>query len=151
MRREPSKMRPEADGSDPFNYPRLVQPVLDRHCVQCHAETPDKAPDLSGRLGQQLPHGWSASYVALTKHAFYYDIYFGNGGQDTTPRSAAGKIGARASKLYQLLAAGHHDVKLPPQDLRRLTLWLDCLSPFYGAYENTEAQARGEIVHPRLE
>jgi hypothetical protein len=151
MRRGPSKIQPEADGSDPFSYPRLVQPVLDRHCVQCHAEKRDKAPDLSGRLAKELPHGWSASYVALIKHGFYYDIYFGSGQQDTTPRSAVGKIGARASKLYQLLAAGHHDVMLPPEDLRRLTLWLDCLSPFYGAYENTEAQARGEIVRPRLE
>jgi hypothetical protein len=28
---------------------------------------------------------------------------------------------------------------------------LDCNSEFYGAYENTDAQARGEIVHPSLD
>ena len=62
-----------------------------------------------------------------------------------------GKFGARASKLFQLLEAGHHDVQLPPEDLRRITLWLDCNSEFYGSYENTEQQSRGLIVYPILE
>ena len=35
--------------------------------------------------------------------------------------------------------------------LRRLTLWLDCNSDFYGTYENIQAQARGELVRPVLE
>jgi len=32
--RPPSPIAPAADGSRPLNYPRLVQPVLDRHCVE---------------------------------------------------------------------------------------------------------------------
>ncbi len=32
-----------------------------------------------------------------------------------------------------------------------VTLWLDCNSPFYGSYENTAAQARGEVVKPTLD
>ena len=42
-------------------------------------------------------------------------------------------------------------VKLPADDRHRITLWLDCNSEFYGSYENTELQARGEIVQPTLE
>ena len=45
MRREPSTPKPDVDGSNPFSYPRLVQPVLDRNCVQCHA---DKGQGLIG-------------------------------------------------------------------------------------------------------
>ena len=59
--------------------------------------------------------------------------------------------GIGASRLYDLLAKGHHDVKLPPEDLHRLTLWLDCNSDFFGAYENTLEQAEGKIVHPSME
>jgi hypothetical protein len=44
--RPPSPLEPDVDGSNPFSYPRLVQPVLDRHCVECHAEK-DKAPNLA--------------------------------------------------------------------------------------------------------
>ena len=36
LQRGPSRIAPEADGSNPFNYVRLVQPVLDRNCVTCH-------------------------------------------------------------------------------------------------------------------
>ncbi|MDQ1257774.1 MAG: hypothetical protein QG656_2380, partial [Candidatus Hydrogenedentes bacterium] len=38
MQRPPSRIAPEVDGSNPFNYPRLIQPVLDRNCVACHEE-----------------------------------------------------------------------------------------------------------------
>jgi hypothetical protein len=31
MRRAPSRPQPDVDGTNPFSYPRLVQPVLDQH------------------------------------------------------------------------------------------------------------------------
>ena len=34
--RGPSKITPDVEGSNPFNYVRLVQQVLDRQCVECH-------------------------------------------------------------------------------------------------------------------
>ena len=37
------------------------------------------------------------------------------------------------------------------EDLRRITLWLDCNSTFYGAYHDTEKQARGVRVVSTLE
>jgi len=45
----------------------------------------------------------------------------------------------------------HHGVSLPPEDFHRITLWLDLNSEFYGAYYDTEAQARGKVVRPRLD
>ena len=143
MRRAPSTPAPEPDGSNPFNFTRLVQPVLDKHCASCHAES-DKAPPLGGTPGAGQ---WTPAYRSLRPYAFYYD---GNG-EFTESKTYPGKFGALASKLHALLAKGHHGVKLPPEDRRRLTLWLDCNSDFYGTYENTAAQARGETVHPVLE
>ena len=55
LRRKPSQIRPEPEGSNPFSFPRLVQPVLDKHCVSCHnGKKTDAAgktigPDLRGR------------------------------------------------------------------------------------------------------
>jgi len=68
-------------------------------------------------------------------------------------RTMPGKFGARHSKLYQMLKIGHHDVTLSPEDMHRITVWLDSCSVFYGVYEKEggEAQLRGEIVHPTLE
>ena len=36
LARPPSTIAPGPDGSRPLSYPILVQPVLDRQCVQCH-------------------------------------------------------------------------------------------------------------------
>ena len=68
-------------------------------------------------------------------------------------RTTPGKFGARASKLYQLLEEGHYDVKLDPEEMHRITVWLDSLSNFYGVYEKEggTAQLKGEVVQPTLE
>ena len=52
-----------------------------------------------------------------------------------------------------MLAKGHNDVKLTPDEMHRITLWLDCCSVFYGVYERDggEAQLAGKIVAPTLE
>ena len=180
MTRPPSPIQPDVEGSNPFSFPRLVQPVLDRHCVACHTQAlaqgaeaaappkarPDildeleggqpkpaaaaapapKPPDLRAGDWKKNPNRWYTSYLNLEKHAFF----FGGVGWET-PRTIPGKFGARASRLYQMLAKGHHNLALPPEDLRRIALWLDCNSDFFGAYENTEAQAEGQVVRPSLE
>jgi hypothetical protein len=157
MRRGPSRLQPDVDGSNPFSYPRLVQPVLEKHCTQCHAKTPDKAPRLDaermllvGKAYMDLPTTYYASYVSLAPKYGFYD-YGGGGGR--SHRTTPGDFGARASQLYKLLVRGHYDVKLPPADLHRITLWLDSCSMFYGVCEKEggEAQLRGEVVQPTLE
>ena len=144
MRRAPSVLAPEPDGSNPFSFVRLVQPVLDQRCAACHAKHPDRAPALAATKDGKP---WLPAYRSLKPFAFYYD----GGGSFTESKTYPGKFGARASKLYAVLSKGHHEVKLPPEDLRRITLWLDCNSDFYGTYENIQAQALGEVVRPVLE
>ena len=147
MRRAPSILKPDVDGSQPVLYPRLVQPVLDRHCVACHRND-ENAPNLDGTTFGEW--GWSQSYTALS--AFAWAKHGGNGALEinSSSYSAPGEVGARASKLLRMLDEGHYDVDLPPEDLHRITLWIDCNSVFYGAYHNTIQQARGETVAPML-
>jgi hypothetical protein len=165
MRKAPVKITPEfPEVTHPLTFPRLVQPVLDKHCVKCHAKEAKtkKACDLSGKKISEL--GWSESYWSLAPFAW---AMADNGGgacrrhSKLLPRgdgwqvnkrsySLPGKLGARASKLLALLQKGHYKVKLPPEDLRRITLWLDANSVFYGAYRNLEAQSAGTLVKPEL-
>jgi hypothetical protein len=142
LQRAPSTITPDVDGSKPFSYPRLVQPVLDAKCVPCHTERKDKkAPNL-GR--EPIANKWYASYNTLINYGFtaYRDHY----------RTRPGEFGARASRLMALLDKGHHDVKLTAEERHRLVLWLDCASMFYGVFEQApgEAQLRGEIAQPTL-
>jgi hypothetical protein len=146
FRREPSRLKPEVDGANPFSYPRLVQPVLDRHCVSCHEERRDTAPSLRQNLVANGAQKYYASYLSLAPGYGFWD--YGDG-----YRTIPGRFGARASRLYALLKQGHYTVKLPQEDLHRLTLWLDSASMFYGVYEKEggEAQLRGEVARPTLE
>ena len=149
MRRPPSRIRPEVDGSKPFSFPRLVQPVLDQHCVPCHEKNrTKKAPDLTQGDLSRNNGKFYPSYQSLRNHAFFF-----TNDSWTTPRTIPGRFGAHASKLYRMLSAGSHKkrVKLSRQDLHRITLWLDCNSDFFGSYKNLKNQARGEIVQPTLE
>ncbi len=143
FRRKPSQLEPDVDGSRPFSYPRLVQPVLDKHCVACHAEHADKPINLAR---EPFVNNWYASYNNLIQKFGFYDY------QDDY-RTTPGHFGARASQLYKLLQAGHYEVALTPEEMHRLTLWLDCSSMFYGVYERDrgQAQLRGEIAYPTLE
>lgn len=145
LRRAPSELKPEPEGAYPLTFARLVQPVLNRRCVDCH-NTETNAPSLRGdRFGK---FGWSEAFHTLRQHAWGM-----SGGNGTALKerqySIPGEDGARVSGLYRLLAQGHHDVKLPAEEMRRITLWLDANSNFYGAYTDRDKQARGEVVRPK--
>jgi len=162
MRKAPVKLTPEfPEVTQPLTFPRLVQPVLDKHCVKCHTKE-KKAPDLSGKKISEL--GWSESYWSLAP--FAWSLADNGGGackrhSKLLPRgdgwqvnkrsySLPGQLGARASKLYPMLLKGHKKLKLPPEDMRRITLWLDANSLFYGAYRDLKAQSAGKLVKPEL-
>lgn len=150
LKRTPSKIRPDVDGSNPFNYVRLVQPVLDRNCVSCHSK--EKASDLTGVI--EGKNGWTRSYNNLAeKYGFYFHVSNGsiNTGVHGGSSTIAGKFGARSSKLLDFTDEQHYGVKLSKDDFYRITLWLDCNSEFYGSYENTLAQGKGQIVWPTLD
>ncbi len=142
LRRQPSQLQPEVEGTNPFSFARLVQPVLDRKCVPCHSQHESAIP----LTREPIQKGWFTSYVNLaTKYGFwnYGHAY----------RTIPGQFGARASKLREILEQDHYGLKLEEEDFRRLMLWLDLCSIFYGVYEKEggEAQLRGEIVFPTLE
>jgi hypothetical protein len=156
FRREPSAIRPEAEGSNPISFSVLVQPVLEKHCVTCHGQGASEPPDLRRGSWQQHRYLWHGSYQNLRPYAFHYGA-----SRDETrkhqydrwqpARTVPGKFGARASRLLSLLDQGHYDVSLSPDELRRIVVWLDANSDFFGAYESAQAQARGEVVRPKLQ
>ena len=124
--------------------------MLDHQCVSCHQQK--RALDLTGVI--EGKNGWTRSYANLApRFGFFYNVGNGtindarHGGSRTTP----GRFGAAASGLLRYLDTRHHGLKLSEEEFHRLTLWLDCNSEFFGAYENPAGQARGEIVRPALD
>ena len=141
MKRPPSRLEPGELGGRPFSYPEVVQPVLDRHCVECHREgRAEKGVVLTG----EPLNGFSRSYVSLCGDAV-------PPGEPLVPRFAqrnqvqitppGGQCGALGSRLMKLVQSGHEGVKLDARELRRLAAWIDCNAVFHGTYDLAE-QAR---------
>jgi hypothetical protein len=140
--RPASVIEPGPDGTMPFCYPRLIQPVLDRHCVRCHDGTagPQQSPPVLTAAGD----GWfSRSYENLKPYLRWPPM-------DSVTRP--GEVGADASPLSAILTGQQHRkyVELPEEDFRRFYIWLDGHVPFYGTYEEEDlkAQKQGLAVRP---
>lgn len=151
LRQPPVAIEPGPFGGEPFSYVRVVQPVLDRHCVGCHSgEKPDGEFDLSGTVNGFF----TRSYISLCGNA---EDFFGtalneqNASRALVPRFGrrnqiqitppGGMYGARGSRLIRLIQEGHYDVQLSPEELQRLGTWIDMNAIFYGV-NNPEDQAR---------
>jgi hypothetical protein len=142
LRRAPSAIAPGPEGSRPFSYPRLVQPVLDRHCVPCHDGKEPKRPVLTGE-----PEGvFSKSYNALVERVAY--TAWGRPEQNHEPMTEPLRFGAVASPLMKLLDEGHGRVALTPEDWERLNTWADANALFYGTFDVNEQkkQLAGRVI-----
>ncbi len=136
--RPPSKLRPGPEGSWPLRYDRLVQPVLDKHCISCHSQKSDKprASKLDLTAAQSYDSLLNFGNKDLHKLAFERD------------RSMVGEMPARKSKLYALLIAekGHEGVRLDADSLQRLVTWMDTYACRQGYFS---AKQEGELTEFR--
>ncbi len=142
VRRAPSAIAPGPDGTRPFSFVRLVQPLLSRHCAECHDPSVAKNPVPPLLAG--TPSEWfTTAYDNLKPY-----LAWPSPDEATRP----GRLGADASPLAAILASERHraHVDLPDEALRTFYLWLDAHVPFYGTYEEEDlaAQRRGAAVAP---
>ncbi len=145
FRRAASTLQPDPDGSAPLSFARLIQPILDKNCVSCHGTA--KPGDLSKGNYQSDGDRFYTSYNNLKPYLSYYNFDYSWGPVVTTP----GKFGARISKLFPLLKAGHQGVALSAADLKTIALWLDLNSDIYSDDIQRDAQASGQAVTPSLQ
>ncbi|MBR5243635.1 MAG: PD40 domain-containing protein, partial [Thermoguttaceae bacterium] len=127
--KQPAQIEPGPDGSKPFSFPILVQPILDKKCVACHnAEKAEGGVDLTS-----TPEGaYTKSYNALVKFVPY--SAWGNPDGNFEPITEPDRFGSRPSRLTKLLEDGHYDVKLDAADWERLNTWQDVNALFYGTF-----------------
>jgi len=126
------------EGSWPLRFDRLVQPVLDRYCVDCHrsdaADPKARAFDLSApRSYEALIHYADDD---LFKLAFEKD------------RSIPGDCPARKSKLLSFLTQpqGHAGITLDAESLERLITWMDTYAQRLGHFSDEQ---EGELEQLR--
>ena len=133
FRRPPSTVQPIPGIPDVFDFPRDIQPILDRHCVRCH-DTDRRDATHGPRAGGVMLAGdrgpfFSHSFWMLTVRGQFSD------GRNL-PRSnyAPRTLGSAASPLLKLLDGSHYDAKLTPHEKRMVRLWIDSGAPYAGTY-----------------
>jgi len=125
-RRRPSPIEPIAGAPDVPDFPRDVQPVLDRHCVKCHDyDRRDGGVILTGDRGPMFSH----SYYSLVVCKQVADGR--NYARSNYPPRA---LGSGGSALMNKLDPSHYEVRVPPRDRQTLRLWLDAGAPYPGTY-----------------
>ncbi len=162
----PRELEPPEWGRVGFSYSRIVQPVLDLHCVKCHnAHDAPNGVDLGG----DMTDFFNVSYEVLARQgtvAANSEVgRVGPGGEGASPytswiatyngaehnilKIAPRQWGSPASKLGDLLVSGHPDkdglprVKLSAKSRQRLMTWMDLNVPYYGASASNHPNRRG--------
>jgi hypothetical protein len=125
LRRAPSKVQPFKGFPDVVDFPRDVQPILDKHCVKCHDyEKRSGRVILTGDRGPKYSH----SYWSLFAHGQVVD------GRNAWSNNAPRTIGSSASPLMKKIAGGHYKVKVSPRERRMIWLWLESGAAYPGTY-----------------
>ncbi|MBP5319474.1 MAG: PD40 domain-containing protein [Kiritimatiellae bacterium] len=126
LTRAPSVIDASDLAFDVPDFPRDVQPVLDRACVRCH--NPDRR---AGGVELTGDHGvmFSMAYYNLIAHNQVLDGR--NSETSDWPPYARGSGG---SPLMEKISGKHHDVTVTPAERRVIMQWLDGSAPYPGTY-----------------
>ena len=142
--RAPSEIAPGPDGTRPFSFPILMQPLLDKRCVECHSGLEDGAkPALIGEPEDRFTVSYNNLKPYLRWYAWFETIH--------EVVSMPGECGADMCRLADIIDdENHKDIGLTDEERRLIYFWLDSNIPFYGVYreDDQERQQRGETVPP---
>ncbi len=174
LRAGPQDLKPFYGPARGFSFPKEIQPIFDRHCIQCHSgpvytERFKQGEDETSfsLLGKTIhdraaKRAWSESYLSLlhalslkegghikkhTRSNTFINWLSPQGGP--TVRKP-GSFGARASRMMPALAAGHPDrtgkrrIRLSREEMEKIACWLDLAVPFCGDYQEANTWSQKE-------
>ncbi len=125
-RRRPSQIQAIADVPQVLDFPRDVQPILDRHCVRCH--------DYSRREGGVVLTG---DRGPMFSHAYYSLVVWrqvSDGRNYPQSNYPPRVLGSGGSPLMDKLQPAHYDVRVSPQEQQIVRMWLDSGAAYPGTY-----------------
>lgn len=115
-----------------FDYLRDVQPILDKHCLECHNHDREEGGfNISGHWGPLYPIG----YIQMS----WRDLFGDNRvvlpyAEHSKSNFAPYEIGTGSSRLLKLIESGHAGVDLPESERTIIRHWLDAGANYAGTY-----------------
>jgi hypothetical protein len=145
LRRAPSDLKPPPWGAASISYERLVQPVLDRHCGQCHQGSGEARAklDLTLRPGQGAfkepyltligPIGFGLNKQPHTRGiagALMCENYDQNDPESYATARPMQHLSYTSPLIELCLRGRHYGVKLDEVSLQTLIGWVDANCPY---------------------
>lgn len=144
--RPPSRIEPGPEGSMPWSYPLLVQPILDRNCIRCHDGGAGAFPP---ELTSRPDPPFTVSHNQLKPYVRWFE--WGEQSIDQVI-TRPGRMPSDVSPLVAAIQDATHaaEIRLTENDKRALYLWLDGNASFHGVYSEAErlAQIEGRSIPP---
>ena len=139
--REPSRLIAGPDGSWPLRFDQLVQPVLNRQCVNCHNASATNAVAAKFDLSPAKAYDTLVAYGKPSLNDQVWAAY-------RRGYSVPGDGIAQRSALLALLDApmGHYEAQLNHDERERMLTWLDTYAQRIGHF--SEEQER-ELIELR--
>jgi hypothetical protein len=144
-----------------FSFDEEIQPILDRHCIECHTGREEQAFSLLARrtATRESKRKWSDSYLALTDAQPVEkdgQVLFYKGNPDgelvnwintmSVPTMLPPYYGGAArSRLITVLEQEHEGVKLSREEMDKIACWIDLVVPFCGDYREANAWSAEEV------
>ena len=125
LARSPSRIEPFPGIPDVLDFPRDIQPILDRYCVECH--NPDRREGNVDLCGDRTPV-YSNAYWTIVKRRLISDARNGHGNR--APRT----IGSSASRLLDYFDGSHEGVEITERERMTLILWIETGATYPGTY-----------------
>ncbi|MCX6901052.1 MAG: hypothetical protein NT105_20450 [Verrucomicrobia bacterium] len=133
LQRPPSKLAGWHGPARSFGYLKEIQPIWDKHCVDCH--------DFGKPAGEKLVLAgdkelvFNASYVELFRNWGKEGALLNTVGLGLAPINPAYAVGSHRSQLVELLKRGHNKVALSAEEMDRIVTWIDIGGPYYPDYD----------------
>jgi hypothetical protein len=122
----PHRLTPIADVPDVLDFPRDIQPILDRHCLPCHQ--PDRREGGVDLSGDHTPR-YTNSYWTIVRRGLVAD-----GRNQPISNRPPRSIGSSSSRLLQLLDGSHYDAKVSDLERKTIRLWIETSATYPGTY-----------------
>ena len=125
MGRPPSRIEPVKGVPQVIDFPRDVQPILDKHCVKCHNYT-----KYTGRVSLTGDRGeiYSHAYFNLMSRGLVAH------GRDANGNIAPRKIGTSASRMMKKIDGSHNKVKVSEHERTMIRMWIESGAQYPGTY-----------------
>ena len=125
IKRPPSRIEAYAGLPDVLDFPRDIQPILDRHCVGCHNH--DRHEGGINLSGDRTPY-YSTAYWTMFSKSLVVD------GRNLHGNRPPRTIGSSASRLMACLDKSHFGVDLPRSERQTIRAWVDSGATYSGTY-----------------